>query len=443
MQALIYCRAGKGVRTAELMPTSESVSELSAEQIRAQRDRILGSNIFVRSKRQIDFLSYVVEAQLEGRGASLKEFSLGIDVFERDDSFNPKIDSIVRVEASRLRSKLREYYQEEGINDPVLIDVPKGHYVPEFRHRPVDLVHAPQSPNPPFLNSNLSKALVGIVGVLIVSGTLFLIDRFAEQTGAGDGSSAEDHALAIELDASIAVLPFRNLSSVAEDIYFVDGVHDDILTQLSKLSFLDKVISRTSVEQYRDTTKTIVTIGKELGVAIILEGSVQRAGERVRINAQLIDATTDKHMWSETYDRQLSTANIFAIQSEIADVIANALQTTLSVSEQKAIAAVPTESLEAYELYQQAQLIRRTLGLGSREQVAELLQRAVSLDPEFALAHVGLARAYIDRYFSSEQNILHRNLAQEALDTAVRLSPEMPEVTHSVSRLLLQRLFGL
>ena len=127
---------------------------------------------------------------------------------------------------------------------------------------------------------------------------------------------------------SIAVLPFENRSDVQKDAYFVDGIHDDILTQLSKVSAL-KVISRTSVEQFRDTKLSMKAIADQLGVAKILEGGVQRGGDRVRINVQLIDASTDAHLWAESYDRELTAANIFAIQSEVAAAIADALKATL------------------------------------------------------------------------------------------------------------------
>ena len=150
---------------------------------------------------------------------------------------------------------------------------------------------------------------------------------------------------------SIAVLPFENRSRRAKDAYFVDGIHDDILTQLSKVSAL-RVISRTSVEQFRDTKLSMKAIADQLGVTKILEGGVQRAGDRVRINVQLIDASTDTHVWAESYDRELTAANIFSIQSEIATAIAGALRATLTPAERAQASVVPTRSLEAWEAYQ-------------------------------------------------------------------------------------------
>ena len=191
---------------------------------------------------------------------------------------------------------------------------------------------------------------------------------------------------------SIAVLPFDNRSRVEDDVFFVDGIHDDILTQLSKVSGM-RVISRTSVEQFRDTKLPINNIAEQLGVAQILEGGVQRAGDRIRVTVQLIDANTDAHLWAENYDRELTAANIFAIQSEVATAIAAALNATLTAGETARVDAVPTQNLEAWEAYQfgKQRMARRT-----SEALAEaerLFRKALELDPDFALAHVGLADA--------------------------------------------------
>ena len=157
---------------------------------------------------------------------------------------------------------------------------------------------------------------------------------------------------------SIAVLPFENRSRLEEDAYFVDGLHDDILTQLTRIGGLT-VISRTSVEQFRDTRLTTREIGAKLGVSRILEGGVQRAGDRVRVTVQLVDTATDAHLWAESYDRKLDAESIFAIQSEIATTVATALSTTLTPAEQGRVKAVPTRNLQAWEAYQAG---RRALG---------------------------------------------------------------------------------
>jgi len=168
---------------------------------------------------------------------------------------------------------------------------------------------------------------------------------------------------------SIAVLPFENRSREADDVFFVDGIHDDILTQLSKVSAL-RVISRTSVEQFRDTKLPMKAIAEQLGVARILEGGVQRAGERVRIHVQLIDAASDAHLWAKKYARELTAANIFAIQTEIATAIAGELKATLTPAERARAKIVPTQNLAAWEAYQlgkQLMAKRSSAGIGDAQ----------------------------------------------------------------------------
>ncbi len=194
----------------------------------------------------------------------------------------------------------------------------------------------------------------GIIGLMAVAILYLVWDNYVlDEAPSNTAGKVADESMAatVEIDKSIAVIPFINRSAEASDAYFVDGIHDEILTHLAKLSGIHKVISRTSVERYRGTTKSIPEIAQKLGVTHILEGGVQRAGDRVRINVQLIDAKTDKHLWAGTYDRQLTAANIFAIQSEIATFIAEALRATLSPEEQIRLDSVPTKSLAALEAY--------------------------------------------------------------------------------------------
>jgi TolB-like protein len=195
-------------------------------------------------------------------------------------------------------------------------------------------------------------------------------------------------------EKSIAVIPFQNRSANEENTeFFSDGVHDELLTNLSKIHEL-KVISRTSVMNYRDTTKNLRQIGEELGVAKILEGGVQRAGDTVRINVQLIDAATDEHLWAEVYDRQLTTENIFAIQTEIARAIANELEATLSPQEQKILESTPTTNLEAYD---NLLLARELFERGNWQNLWDAhsyLEKTIQLDPEYVEAYVLLARTY-------------------------------------------------
>jgi len=191
---------------------------------------------------------------------------------------------------------------------------------------------------------------------------------------------------------SIAVLPFDNRSRNVDDEYFTEGMHDDLLTNLARISSL-KVISRTSVNQYKDTEKTIPQIAIELGVATIMEGAVQRSGDTVRINVQLIDAETDEHLWAEIFDRELTAENLFAIQSEISQKIANALEATLSPEETQRLNDFPTQSMEAYNAYLRGRQLLPQRNTKDLAKAMESFEEAVELDPEFALAWVGIAES--------------------------------------------------
>ena len=236
----------------------------------------------------------------------------------------------------------------------------------------------------------------------------------------------KDSAATADSRPSIAVLPFENRSDEHKDAYFVDGIHDDILTQLSKVSAL-KVISRTSVERFRNTNLSVKEIAQQLGVARILEGGVQRAGDRVRINVQLIDATTDAHLWADTYDRELTAANIFAIQSEVAATIAGALEAALTPAEKARVEAIPTRNLEAWEAYQIGRQRQRTGTTESIKEAASLFRKATGLDGSFALAHVGLAECLFSLAYRGGSHQVLLEQSREALAKAIALAPNLSE----------------
>src|SRR5436190_260656 len=234
-------------------------------------------------------------------------------------------------------------------------------------------------------------------------------------------------------DKSIAVLPFENLSSDKENAYFTDGVQDEILTDLAKIADL-KVISRTSVMQYKSgLARNLRKIGEELGVAHVVEGSVQRAANKVRVNAQLIDARNDAHLWAQTYDRDL--ADVFAIQSEIAKAIADQLQAKLSPNEKKAIEQPPTTDLAAFDLYSRAKSLLLTAGFSATyepdlRKAIELLDEAVKRDPSFFDAYCQLAWAHETIYAQwGDRTPARLALAEAAVQAATRLRPDAAE-TH-------------
>ncbi len=235
--------------------------------------------------------------------------------------------------------------------------------------------------------------------LLIIAGLLLVAGATAAYVSQGSAPEESETGvpptLAID-PRSIAILPFANRSAEGENAaFFAEGMHDDILTTLAQIGSLT-VISRTSTLQYRETEKSIPEIAGELRVATVLEGSVQRAGDRVRVNVQLIDPSTDRQLWAQTYDEELTAANIFAIQSDIARKIAVALQATLAPEVEERLDARPTESLEAYDLYTRGRyLSNRSLTREDQENAADLYRQAIAADPTYAPAHVGLASTYL------------------------------------------------
>ena len=281
-----------------------------------------------------------------------------------------------------------------------------------------------------------------IIGLLAVAVVFMFVDGYvleAEPEQANVAVEQPPKSESVVREKSIAVLPLSNRSAIEEDAFFVDGIHDDILTQISKIRAL-KVISRTSVMEYRNTTKNLKTIGQELGAATVLEGGVQRAGDRVRINVQLIDAATDEHLWADTYDRQLTAANIFAIQTEIAKAIADALRATLSPEEQDRLATVPTENLAAYEAYLLGKQRLARVTAAALAEAVDYFQQAIELDPGFALAHVGLADSYGWQAnlgtLAPEEGLAK---AQAAADKALALDDQLGEAYSSLAGIKFER----
>ena len=227
---------------------------------------------------------------------------------------------------------------------------------------------------------------------------------------------------------SVAALPFQNISGDPEDIYFTDGIHEEILTQLAKIGGL-RVISRTSVMEYRDSPKNVRDVASELGVGHVLEGSVRKTGNRVRITAQLIDAARDQHLWAEQYDRELTAEDLFDIQGDVAEKITAALQMELSPEETQRIETPPTSSLEAYEYFLRGNQLSNQGWL--REDILgaiEMWEKAVSLDPEFAVAHAALSGAHSRMWwFHLDRTQARLDLAKAAVDRALEIQPDLPQ----------------
>jgi TolB-like protein len=267
-----------------------------------------------------------------------------------------------------------------------------------------------------------SRSRAWIYVVLIagaLSAGLFFLGRFTAST---------KQSVSAEVSSkSIAVLPFDNLSRDPDNAYFASGIQDEIITRLAKIADL-KVISRTSTQLYQSKPGNLSEIAKQLGVANILEGSIQKVADQVRVNVQLIQVASDSHLWADTYDRKL--VDIFAVESEVAKAIAESLQAKLTGGEQQALAAKPTNNSEAYDAYLRGLALdaRTSISPSDSEKVVGLYERSVQLDPAFALAWARLSRANSQVYFSGlDKTSARRDAAERAANTAQKLQPDSPE----------------
>jgi len=269
-----------------------------------------------------------------------------------------------------------------------------------------------------------------IIGLLVIALGVSLTFNL---TGLRDPPSQTIEARARD---SIAVLPFTSRSSDEENRYFADGIHDDILTRLAEIESL-RVISRTSVNKYRDPDRNLREIGKELGVATIVEGAVQRSGDQVRITVQLIDAETDEHLWAESYDREFTIQNVFQLQTEISGRIASELRAALTPEDELRLARIPTENVAAYAEYVKGRdnLFQRSFA--TLELAREQFSAAIDLDPDYAQAYAGLAETLLVMY-ANHRSIPETEvfrLAGEAVRRALEIDPQLAEA-HAVHGLL-------
>jgi non-specific serine/threonine protein kinase len=240
-----------------------------------------------------------------------------------------------------------------------------------------------------------------------------------------DSRDSRPGAAARQAEISIAVLYFENLGGMKEDEYFRDGITEDIITELSKIKGL-KIFPRPTVLTYRDKSVTPQQVGRELSASFVLGGSLRRAGSRLRINAQLMDARTDFPLWSERYDREMK--DVFEVQDEIARKIAEALRITLSPQEQEALAAKPTANHQAYDLYLNGKSYARRRTRQDLEYALRMFENAVTLDPDFALAHAAIANVCAQNYYHYHRDTVWTERAQAASRRAVAIQPELPEV---------------
>lgn len=286
--------------------------------------------------------------------------------------------------------------------------------------------------------------LLMVAGILVVAGAAITLVRgervdgvtgparspgaqTTTGTGASSGLEEEGDLPLSPSERSVAVLPFDNLSPDSTDAYFTYGVHDAVITALANLDDLT-VTSRTSVMQYEESAEDVRTVAAELGVTHVVEGAVQRAADRVRATVQLIDARTDRHLWADHFELQVSPEALFAIQSEIAEEVATALQSNLSPAERRQVERRPTDNLEAWELFTRARHLVRTSEYTPElaDRVFGMLRRAAELDPDFALAHAELATMYEDVWNRTEDE-RWRDSIRAGADRSLAIDPSLPE----------------
>jgi len=320
-----------------------SCAPIPAAEVRDEVNRILASPEFRRSTRLQRFLRLAVERTLAGEIDLMKEYVVGREVFDRGPDYDPGVDSIVRVEAQRLRRKLREYYQTHGRKDPILIAFQSGSYVPVFAR-----VAGPE------------PALIAAEAERVVT-------------------------LARPNPRTVAVLPFLNLSPEPEQEYFCDGITEDIINAISSIPKL-QVIGRTSLFTLR-RIEDPHEIGLRLGAGTIIEGTVRKAGELLRVSARIIDSGTRQVRWSQVFDRK--TSDVFSIENEIARSIARALR---AVWQPEWIHKAP--STEAYVLYLKGRQAWNQMSRKGYQSAIEQFSRTISLHPDFAAPYAGLADAY-------------------------------------------------
>jgi TolB-like protein len=364
------------------------------ELIREELERVLSSASFARSDRVSKLLRFLVDRHMEGRDDELKETLIGVEVFGRRPDYDPKLDSTVRTEAERLRARLNAYYSTEGNKNPLIIELPKGGYVPRCRPRAVgggQVVPAKR------------RWLAFGLTVLMLAAT----------------AAGMFWALRKEAPVPIAVLPLVNLSDDPGNEHFVDGLTDQIIRGASGIDGFT-VRSRTSSFALKGKPETVREAANQLNVEYIVEGSAARIGPQIRINAQLVRVHDDVLLWTGTFDRQMT--NALAVQQDISRGIINALQFKLGRGRR-------SYDTEAYDLYLRA-LEAGNMRFPGDEEVIGLFERAIGKDRRIAPAYAGLALAYAFRSFQAPHDP-HRaaelDKMRTAAEEAIRLDPSLAD----------------
>lgn len=391
---------------------------ISAPEVRAALERIVASPGFSEAGRLGPFLRFLVETALSGDGQMLKESLIGIEVFGRPAGYDPRTDPIVRVEARRLRSRLTDYYADAGKEEAVRIDLPKGGYIPVF----APTTPAPGAPSP--RNKAPARAWGNwyfVLPLLMALLAVFLVPRFWRP-----------HLP--EEPPSVAVLPFANVSADAQNEYFSDGLTEELIDTIGQVNGL-RVVGRGAVFQYKGKQLDSRQVGKQLNVSHVLEGSVRRSGDQLRISAQLVNASDGYTLWSQTYDRQ--SKDVFAIQQEIAGAIANALKLQLSVLRGPALARRYTANLDAYNLYLKGRYQWNRYSDEGLKNAVEDFQQAIDADPGYAPAYAMLSSVYaLMGYYQVAPPAEMWTKAKAAAEKAISIDTSLAEAHASLGFVL-------
>jgi TolB-like protein len=377
--------------------------------VRYHLQEVIASHAFAGSKRAQDFLQLIVGHALAGQFDCLRERMIGAEMFGRPIDYDTANDSVVRVKATEVRKKLAQYYLETEKQPAVRIELPSGSYVPIFRFAPLTSTPVSQPEVVPFKSGEQCAALdhgtsdaslkAGVVeasrradqnlwratrvpAIVVLGLGLVAVIFYAGFKRWSSGSNAQPGI------RSIAILPLENLSGDPGQDYFADGMTDELIADLGQVSAL-RVISRTSAMSYKGTKKRVPEIARELAVEAVVEGSVLREGNQVRITAQLIDARTDRHLWAHTYVRDLTS--VLALQGEVSQAIADEININVTPQEQARLARARPVNAEAQDLYLQGLLC---LNAGDFKNAMGYFQQAVNKDPNSAQAHAALADCY-------------------------------------------------
>jgi TolB-like protein len=383
-----------------------NMSVPSRDVIEGSLDKNLASRAFRNSERMSRFLRFAVNHALSADQAPLKEHLIAENVFDRGSSFDSRTDTIVRVEARRLRSKLKEYYTEEGQDDPMIIELPERGYAPAFRVRLQPSPAKPPSPPRP----KIFLAVIGLLSIMVLT-----VVWYASRLRGARVESVE----------SIVVLPFANLSGNPQDDFVSEGLTEEITGALASIPQL-QVVARTSAYQFKGRGEDVRKIGSILGIRNVLEGSVRREGNRIRVTSQLISVRDGMHLWSQTYDSKLGS--LLEIEEQITRSIVDALKIRLAVGNDKPIGLPETRNPGAHELYLQGRYFwHKGTPLDVKKSI-EYMERAIGVDPKYANAYAGLADALsLWSGFDLEPPKTTRPRMKAAAQTAVQLDDRSAE----------------